>query len=289
MKNLTLFPTIQKYEEYIRGSLITQKEFTSHKFYNGLINFIIDHKTPIFFSASEEYEYSHFTQYFNFNLVRDHYTNPYIKSLYWIHDFVHMIFYNPLRPRNYSLSEFARLAITNEYVASNETGILTYYRLPKIRQYTFDHPILFDFLSKYSTDKPPIFDLYKLRQNLIEDSFLETFFLKNSEEKNVIKFHKKFQQNNTLWTQLWHQNFPDLADEDIQTNPPIPTFDYDLFLENYTPIKSQKLFEKNINQNIHRAFSMLNMSSAPLDPYLLEGKILMQQSAYTFHQKYKSA
>ncbi len=262
MKMIKFFKTIKEYRKFIYSEVVKNEEFVKHPFYRGLIDFIIDHRTPVFYAPSQEYEYAHFTQYFNWVLMRDGYTNKYLKDLYYLHDFVHMIFDNPLRPRDYSLSRFRDIVVSNERVAANETEILTYYRLPQLRTNTLAQPILFDFIKKGCGEKPSVEVLYALRNKLIQTNFVPKY-LNSDAGKVVVSFLKRFKNNNKTWSRLWRESFPKKAMNVFEKPITLSLSTYEKFLENYKAINSQELYEKNVLFNVRLGLKMLGRSDLP--------------------------
>ncbi len=66
MREITFFDTLHEYRSYVYENIVKTNAFRYDPFYRGLIDFIIDHRSPLFFKADRDYEFSHFTQYFNF-------------------------------------------------------------------------------------------------------------------------------------------------------------------------------------------------------------------------------
>ena len=134
MRNLRFFPTLAEYENFIYTEVLKTEQFKTHPFYKGLVDFVIDHRAPLFFEATEEYEYAHFTQYFNFVLMREHYANDYVSDIF-LHARLrlHMAFDNPVNPRKLTFEYFSEIVNHNEYVASNDTenaDLLSHARTP---------------------------------------------------------------------------------------------------------------------------------------------------------------
>ncbi|MEN9328045.1 MAG: hypothetical protein RI947_853 [Candidatus Parcubacteria bacterium] len=289
MKNFRFFPDIKTYREYIYTYIVVNKDFHKNPFYSGLIEFIIDNRTPLFFEASNEYERSHFTQYFNFSLLRDEYTNTYVSDLYYIHDFVHMVFNNPLEPRKLDFSDFCELAISNEYVAANETEILTYYRLPELRDKTFKEVIMYDLLSRQRKQIPEVMTLYQLRKAIIEDQFVETFFMTGQEEQTILRFLKKFNGSNLAWCRLWYDQFPSLTHTQIQNKTTLEYRGYSDVLEKYKGKNDNDSYRNNVLYNVRIMLEMLKLDLP--DSFeeccealkSAEGKVVMQQGAKEFY------
>lgn len=294
MKGLKVYPTLKEYRKYIYSEIVSNKEFHKHPFYRGLIDFVIDHRSPIFFSQSHDYEYAHFTQYFNYVLCRD-YDNSYQKDLYFLHDFIHMVFNNPLKPKGFSSKYFHDVVVSNERVAANDTEIITYYRLPHLRPKTLDKPILYDFLRTEFKNCPDVTSLFTLRNKLIETTFIPSY-LDNPEGRSVVAFLKRFKDNNKTWSKLWRNFFPVNAVAAINNPMTLSLTSYELFLSNYKPINSQILYENNVLANIQLGLKMLGHKNTPKSfrecfdyIHLFDGKILMDEAAQKYHQLYSDS
>lgn len=295
MKKIQLHKTIVEYRAFIREQIVTQPEFYSNPFYTGLIDFIIDHRTPIFFHSSQEYEKAHFTQYFNLSLMRDGYENPYLSDLYYLHDFVHMAFYNPWNPRSHSFEEFCKIVIDNEFFASNETEMLTYYRLPSLRKKTLPQKIVYDVLIEKQKEIPDVQTLYDLRKGIIHSDFIEKFFLTSKEDKEMLGFLKKFKRNDALWCREWYDKFSVLPEKYSDKPLTLSYTEYGEKLMKYESKNDEQLYQNNILMNIQRAFLMLQLPDMPQtfeDCFegikVLENKIIMEDSAKYFHKIYSN-
>lgn len=295
MKNIIIHKNLEDYKRFIRDNIVINREFYENDFYRGLIDFIIDNRTPIFFYPSKDYEYAHFTQYFNWVLIRDNYDNSYIKDLYFLHDFVHMVFFNPLNPRVFSVEEFRNISVSNERVAANETEIFVYYRLPELRNRTFKFHILYDYLRARYKNIPEVEEVEILRTKLIEGKKVP-YFLNNRDGKRIVAFLRRFKDNNKLWAKLWWSNFPQNRSKYLKNQISLPPLDYERFLRNYRPSLTQEGYEKNIIRNITLGLEMLGKKNFPGDNEdvnkylsLFENKIFMENTAKKYHQEYVRA
>ncbi len=292
MKNIRLFDTLAEYKDFIFEHIAVTPIFRENSYYRGLINFIIDHRTPLFFEASEPYEYAHFTQYFNLVLMRNTYSNRFIEDMFYMHDFLHMVFNNPLNVRDYSFEYFCEIANHNEYVASNDTEVLTYYRISGQRPYSIEHKILYDLLRNISESKPSPRELLELRKSIVLDN--KDGELDQSEDRDAIfAFMRKFKDNNMLWCKTWYEGFPKI-DTKYQNKPmTLPILEYESYLEYYRPLNDEARYKNNTYNNICLALSLLGEKSLPktfdaakIAVERLEGKIIMEDVAKQFHPQY---
>lgn len=295
MKKIIIPKSLEEYKIFIKKEIVVNEEFYGNDFYSGLIDFIIDNRTPIFFYASKDYEYAHFTQYFKWVLIRESYHNTYMKDLYFIHDFIHMLFYYPPSPRQFSLNDFREIIVTNERIAANDTEIYTYYRLPEIRKYTFNDKILYDFISLIHKNNADVYEMYNLRNQLIESKQIPEF-LNNPDGKAIMGFLKRFRDNNKLWINLWWKNFPKNGYKYIDHQMNLPVIGYEKFLSTYKSIINQEGYEKNILKNVILGLQLLGEKEFPknfneIDKYIkiFENKIFMESVAKKYHKAYIKA
>lgn len=306
MKNFKFFPTLQEYRTYITTEIFTTPQFRDNVFYHGLIEFIIQHRAPIFFELNEDFEFSHFTQYFNFVLDRkDYYKNNFVRSMYFAHDFVHMLFRNPLRVGHMSFEEFCTILNMNEWVASNETETMTYYRIPGMREKSLEYTILYDlFILMGQSKKPTPAQMLELRRNILDGKQPNLVNELESQPggSEVFAYLRKFKANNAAWCELWYKNFPRPAnafeafpyeDEEIYA----PLTGYETFLKHFNPdgpYNTEQNYRKNILKNV-RNLVYLTGSKVPLPIHFdeceatlksLEGEIVMRDVAEHFHETY---
>lgn len=299
MTNFRFFKKLDDYRTFIYEEIFTNPEFRNNIFYRGLIEFVIEHRAPLFFSLNKEEEFSHFTQYFNAVLDRgDYYKNDFVRSMYFAHDFVHMLFYNPLRPRDMTFEKFTEILNVNEWVASNETETFTYFRIPDMREHSLDYTIMYDLLLHAGYSQPQIEDLLQLRKNIINGAEYPEIS-NHSDAAMVFAYLRKYKENNAVWCKLWYDNFPEIpaayADERIC----LPVLEYDKILKHYIPgvhFENQQLaYEKNILQNIKTLALLAQLPESDIPEIFadcentlkkLDGKVIMPEVAEHFHFTY---
>jgi hypothetical protein len=292
MKNIRWFETLKEYREFIGSHIAVTPIFHEHPYYRGLIDFIIDHRTPIFYEASEPCEYSHFTQYFNFTLMRGGYPNRFVEDMFFMHDFVHMVFNNPINLTEYSFNYFEELANHNEYVASNDTEVLTYYRLPGFRDKSLPYKILYDLIKDVHVSKPTPEELLIMRKNIVWENSSENI-PESTEKDRIFAFLRKFKENNKVWCRAWYDAFPKMNVK-YQDEPMIlPILEYEAYLERYIPINSEEKWRNNIVRNIRNGLELLGKNELPntFDEAReaikrLDGEVILRDVAVTFYDQY---
>lgn len=294
MKKIKFFPTLKEYQDYIENVVITSNEFKSIPFYRGLIDFVIDHRSPLFFEQSHDYEYAHFSQYFNFVLMRGGYENSFISDMFFFHDFIHMIFRNPINVRAFSYEYFDQIATINEYVASNDTEIMTYYRLPHMRSQSLPYPILYDLLK----DKYPLAPSTDILLNLRKDIILnasDVGLASNPDASRIFKFLRKFKYLNPAWTRLWYDGFPSMPINPTQDLTCLSLLDYQDILNVYQPLSNQNLYERNILRNVRNAEILMGKTNLVNSFYdipdalkEIEDKVILDKVAQQFNKLYQA-
>lgn len=293
MKNIRTFKSPREMRDFIYGELIVTPSIQQHPLYHALIEFIIHERAPIFFSPTESVEYAHFTPYFNFYLLREAYNNDVVKSLYYMHDFVHALFQYPLPPNSLPFSAFLRRACDIEYIASNETEALVYYRLPELRAHTFVHPILYDVLSKAVPQIPSVDFLYQTRRNWIERKISPPSFTTTPEWSRVSSTLAGYAESNSAWAKIWHDGFPRCTASQHPTRY-LALTGYEAKLMSYVPTRSTKSFNQLQMANLELAYELCGLATIPNHHAQslavgLDGKIALSDIAHSFHDIYAGA
>ncbi len=299
MQQFRFFKKVDEYRTYIYEEIFTHHEFRNNLFYRGLIEFIIEHRAPIFFSLTKDEEFSHFTQYFNAVLDRgDYYKNDFIRSMYFAHDFVHMLFNNPLRPRDMTFEKYCEVLNVNEWIASNETEVYTYFRIDGARHHGLDYTILYDLLKYAGHSQPEIKKLLEFRKHVIGGGG-EAVLEQHPEATMVFNYLRKFKENNKAWCKLWYEGFPEIPAAYTDERMCLPVLEYDKIMRHYTPgihvDNQQEAYEYNMLLNIKNLALLAGLPEEHIPKTFddcektleqLEGKIIMPKVAEEFHYTY---
>lgn len=299
MQQFRFYKKVDEYRTFIYEEIFTHHEFRNNLFYRGLIEFVIEHRAPIFFSLTRDEEFSHFTQYFNAVLDRgSYYQNDFIRSMYFAHDFVHMLFYNPMRPRDMTFEKYCEVLNVNEWVASNETEVYTYFRIDGARHHGLDYTILYDLLKYAGHPEPEIKQLLEFRKHVIGgggDPELEA----HPEAHMVFDYLRKFRENNAAWCKLWYEGFPEVPAPYAEERMSLPVLEYDKILRHYVPgvhdANRQEAYERNVLMNIRNLAFLAKLDESFVPKTFddcertlaeLEGKVIMPEVAKEFHYTY---
>jgi len=263
MRAIRFFADKRDYEEFVFGEIVGEALLREHPFYCRLIQFVLDAKAPLFYRQSDPSEHANFSAYYNFILMRETYTNPTLRAMYFVHDFAHMLFYYPHDVASVSRAEFEEALIVSEYAASNETEILIHYRVPALRERVFaDKRIFVDLLRERGVAQPPVRALLHLRKQMIEDDVLDPFFFVDARDEPIRTTFKSY-RGNRAWCK--HR----LSEVRALPNPAeyfyrflTPT-NYERVLAGYQSTATQASYESTVLMNVRLAFVLLNLPGPP--------------------------
>ncbi|MDA2922746.1 hypothetical protein MYX07_05795 [Patescibacteria group bacterium AH-259-L07] len=285
MRNIQLFKTKQEYENFVFNEIFKEKLIVQHLFYRNLIQFVIDARAPIFYHQSDKSEHANFSTYYNFELTRDTYTSPTLQSMYFLHDFTHMLFYYPYDMSSVTQEEFDDAVIMGEYAASNETEIFIHYRIPEIRKRIFQNKkIFFDILKERGIPRPTVQALFKLRRLIIETDILDSLFFHRPDDKPILATFKSYRGNKAWCKQRYNQS--------LKIKNPTEYFykfltpaNYERVITSYNSYTSQEDYERTILMNMRLFFAVLGLKNPPISfeecfekVMLLEGKAMFKNS-----------
>lgn len=147
MRDLEFFETKREYEDHIWATVFTEPWVRECDFYRKLVTFVIDHRAPLFYTVSDKDEHFAFSGAYYFETRRQRYPSRTREQLFWLHDFTHMLF--PYAHDVYEISgkDFLHQFWTQERLASTETEIMAYYRVPGLREKVFpDEKLWYDVI-----------------------------------------------------------------------------------------------------------------------------------------------
>jgi len=261
MKNIQLFKRKDAYEEFVFNEIFKDERIKYHPFYQNLIQFVLDAKAPVFYEQTDPSEFANFSAYYNWVLRRAGYTNPTMESMYFLHDFAHMMFDYPYDMSSVSEDEFNETVITNEYTASNETEILAHYRVPGLRDSVLqDRRIFFDTLKEMGITQPTVHQLLGMRRLLIETSTLDFLFPK-PEDGPVIAQLKSY-SGNRAWCKTRFKQVVDLNPTEYFFWALRP-LNYERVLINYQTTSTQENYERTLLKTVRIMCAVMGLESLP--------------------------
>lgn len=292
MKGFRFFENVSAYKEFMRRLIATPgSEFTGHPFYSGLVDWVIDVNTPLCFIPHALEEHANFGEYFKLIGLR-YYKNEYISALHYIHDMVHSVLHQPVYPREFSYHEFEAEALGNEVYASDETEVMTYLRLPQIRDLTFKFPILYDLLKHAGYTGWNVSDLANLRRVLQASDAAWWSLLPTRGAEDVKRYMTRTAANH-VWTGLWYENTPRTLYVPVWNGTGLTHWNYERTLTGYRSKLTQPAYEQHMIQNVKFWYELVLGDPPPVIAqfsqvkYLLaelEGKIVLGEASKIFHQ-----
>lgn len=261
MKDIQIFRRKEEYEDFVWTEIFKEPLIKSHPFYRNLIQFVLDAKAPVFYSQTDPSEYANFSAYYNWVLRRDTYTNPTMESMYFLHDFAHMLFDYPYDMTSVTPEEFEETVISNEYAASNETEILAHYRVPGLRELVLtDRRIFYDTLRDMGIMQPPVRQLLEMRRQLVETSNLDFLFPKH--EDAPVMAQLKSYRGNRAWCKTRFEQV-------VALNPTeyffwaLRPFNYERVLVNYKSTSTQENYERTLLKTTRVMHAVMGLDDPP--------------------------
>lgn len=147
MKDIEFFQTREEYEASIWDNFLPI--FKENDFYRNLIQLVIDQYTPLFYRISDPSEHFAFSGAYHWETRRERYPNKARENLFWLHDFTHMLFPYAMNVFKVSGEEFLKQFVYQERIASTETEVFSYYRVPGLRDLVFeDEKLYYDVITE---------------------------------------------------------------------------------------------------------------------------------------------
>lgn len=147
------------------------------------------------FEYSNPVENKHMFLWF-YGIGKREYSNPYIKDLYYVHEFYHLISFPHKQFTDFE--EWKEAMWQNELEASLMSEVFIYYFIPELRSHTFNHPIWFDDVSRMFG-----YERIEINKDILH-------FKKQPEVFNLITQRRMDLRNGidtTLETEQWIQKF----------------------------------------------------------------------------------
>jgi hypothetical protein len=261
MKHIQLFKRKEAYEDFVFNEIFKADRIKYHPFYQNLIQFVLDAKAPVFYEQTDASEYANFSAYYNWVLRRAGYANPTMESMYFLHDFAHMMFDYPYDMTSVSEDEFNETVITNEYAASNETEIFAHFRVPGLRESVLqDRRIFFDTLKDMGIKQPTVHELLGMRRLLIETGTLDFLFPK-PEDAPVIAQLKSY-RGNRAWCKTRFKQVVDLNPTEYFFWSLRP-FNYERVLMNYQSTSTQENYERTVLKTVRIMCAVMSLETLP--------------------------
>lgn len=274
MRDLHFYPTLDQYRESVRSRF--DPMFLNNRFYSNLIDLVIATRAPIFYRISDPSEHFAFSGAYHFETEREKYPNRFRRNLFWLHDFTHMLF--PYDWDLFTVSEdmFIRRFTYQERIASTETEVFAYYRVPGLRDKVFqDEELYYDVLKErgyygrignypgISINGKPDASLFLAHRNKIVNSD-EYGEAELGEYPEILAFFRKWRTLTPKWA---GQRYKSMVG--IRMPPTVSYVEYytvnryEAAIESYQWSGNQSHYEQVTLENVQRAYAMLGWSDAP--------------------------
>jgi hypothetical protein len=281
MRNLEFFTEVDDYEDHIWSTIFTEDWVYNTPFYQNLVHFVLDNHAPIFYTVSDAVEHFAFSGAYFFETRRVRYPSKTREQLFWLHDFTHMLF--PYAHDVYEISEKDFLAQFwyQERIASTETEIMSYYRVPGLREKVFpDEKLWYDVLRErnwinpydgfvISGDEKPGADLflqYRIRVQM-EDEFGQQE-LGNYPE--ILKFVQQWRRLTPNWISKRYKSVAGMRIEAPQRDRNFHAWNYEDRILSYDrrareigKEARQENYERHIMENVRMAYDLLQWGGKP--------------------------
>jgi len=282
MRNLSFFRTKKEYEEYIWDGVFTEPWVRATPFYRNLINYIVDHRAPLFYDVSDKSEHFAFSGAYHFETRRETYPSAAREQLFWLHDFTHLLFPYPHDIYDVSEAEFLKQFWYQERIASSETEIFSYYRVPELRDLVFpDEKIYYDVVrergygnrsrqysySGWGGKKPDANIFYHHRVLLcMDDQYGEEEL---GDHPDILKFFRMWRTLTPKWITERYRYMvgrripPHIAD--LHSQSPFTVNNYEARVNEYGKSErpGQGYYERKLLDNVRMAFGLLDWDDMP--------------------------
>lgn len=277
MRDLTFYETVDEYRDTVRARF--NPMFLENAFYSNLIDLVVDTRAPIFYTISHPSEHFAFSGAYQFETERERYPNAFRRNLFWLHDFTHMLF--PYAHDVYAVSEkdFLSDFIYQERIASTETEVFAYYRIPELREKVFqDEKLYYDVMRERGTwghagsgriwepqsaEVKPTAGQFLPHRNLLvtDDKYGE---IELGEYPVILKFFQQWRRLTPKWVGERYKSM-------VGVRVPEPeryvewqgVYTYEEAIEQYKWSGTQENYEQTTLDNLRRAYAMLRWDNPP--------------------------
>lgn len=288
MRDLEFSTDQREYEARMWETVFTEPWVAGTPFYRNLVNYVMDHRSPIFYTVSDAAEHFAFSGAYYFETRRTRYPNKTREQLFWLHDFTHMLF--PYAHDVYEVPEslFLDDFWYQERIASSETEIMAYYRVPGLREKVFpDEKLWYDVIRERGWAKPfpgaktrPDWPRYRGDQKPMPDEFLkyrirvqmEDFFGDHElgDHPEILKFVQQWRRLTPKWISKRYRSVAGMRIEAPQHDRNFTAGNYEGRISGYSgkgmrgdQRTRQERYERNIMANVRMAYDLLEWPGKP--------------------------
>lgn len=260
MRDLTFYPKVEDFRESIRAEFLP--EFLDCEFYSNLIDFIVDQRSPIFYTVSDPSEHFAFSGAYHFETRRQGYENQHRLNLFYLHDFTHLLFPYHHDVYVYSEDDFLRMFWRQERLASTETEIFAYYRMAGLREKIFpDETLYYDVLVERGYDKKPdtAWMLEHRTKLTMDDSFGDTNL---GDHPEILAFFRRWRKLTPRWCA---ERYKSMVGVRVPRHlwQRLNDHNYEQVIGGYTYEGDQESYQSNILKNLTMAYAILGWEDPP--------------------------
>lgn len=299
MQGLVIPETVEDYQADLFERAFPDSTITDNPFYRNLIQWVVDHRTPLLYEQDHPDEYTNLSLNFNWLLLRDYSEKQLgppetVLSMYTLHEFAHMTHWLPTNLDRVTADEYAEAFARSEYRASNETEILLHYRIPELRDIVLPGiTIAFDLLQARGVAQPRMEELANLRPLLVEhrdddtvfgseqyEALVRTVFGDHPEAMNVANHLRRFNGNREWARERFAAIRPHFLEREAQKDG-IGTDEYEERITTYEPQINQARYEANVIRNVRYGYAMCGLDVP--DVYTINHAVMLGKELEGHH------
>ncbi len=266
MHAISVPQNVETYVEEFHERALPDSSITDNDFYRRLIGWVLDTRAPIIYAQDHPDEYTNFSINFNWLLVRD-YSNTRlgpadtIKTMYSLHECVHMTQGLPTRLDDIAAAEYAEAFARSEYRASNETELLIHYRIPELRPRVFPGTkIAYDMLEEKGVEQPSADLLCALRPLVVEHTVLDPLFEGSDEDREIGARFKRYKDNRGWATERFSTIQPFFSGNQFPRSSGLTDNNYESVIGAYEPSMDQTRYEEHTIRNVRFGYAMCGLA-----------------------------
>lgn len=261
MRDIAFFARREDYVEYLWAERLREPLIAGAPFYRRLVDWVVDHRSPLFYEISDRDEHFAFSGAYHFETGRDYGGDVTRQSIFFLHDFTHLLFPYPHDMRRVSVEQFTRQFTYQERIASSETELLAYFRVPGLRDKVFaDEKLLFDVMVERGEGQPDPAAFLPHRDRIIMDDAYGEQVL--GDHPQILAWMRSWRRLTPKWcAKRWHSmqhlDIPELGWTRMHVG------EYEQAIGAYRSPKLQSDYERNILRNLTLAWALLGWPDPP--------------------------
>lgn len=261
MRDIAFFARRSDYVEYLWHERLRDPLVQSSPFYQRLVDWVVDHRAPLFYEISDRDEHFAFSGAYHFESARTYDGDLTRQTIFFLHDFTHLLFPYPHDMSAVSLEQFTRVFTHQERIASSETELLAYYRVPGLRERVFpDELLLYDVMIERGEPQPsPALFLLHRDRIIMDDDYGDSVL---GDHPEILSWMRSWRRLTPAWcakrwASMQGRAIPELGWKRLHVG------NYEQVIANYRSPASQDDYEQNILRNLTLAWALLGWEDPP--------------------------